>query len=67
MITNNFPRSEIDQDAQRRRALAKVYSLLIRLAEEPENQPFLPDHISEGKEKIEEPTSIQADPSNMKV
>jgi hypothetical protein len=64
MIPNNSPFSKIAPDAERRRVLAKVYSLLIRLAE---NQPILPDLISEERAKIEEPTSIQADPSNMKV
>ncbi len=64
MITKDFPIVEIDQDIQRRRALAKVYSLLIRLAED---QPILPDIISEEGEKIEERPSVQADPSFMKV
>ena len=64
MIRKDFPFSKIDPDVERRRVLAKVYSLLIRLAE---NQPILPDLINEEKEKIEELVPIQADPSNMKV
>jgi hypothetical protein len=62
MITKDFPLLDIDQDAQRRSALAKVYSLLIRLAEKSENQPILPDLLGE-EAMIEEPTSIQVDPS----
>jgi hypothetical protein len=35
MIQNNFP-PKLDQDAERKRALAKVYSILLRIAEEHE-------------------------------
>ena len=41
MTTNNFQMTKIDQDAERRRALAKVYSLLLKLAEKEENRPSL--------------------------
>ena len=60
MIPTNFLHSHIDRDAERRRALGKVYSLLIRLAEEAENHTALPDIVSE-EEKIGEPTSMGAD------
>lgn len=46
-----------DQDTQRRQVLAKVYSLLIRLAEEAE-QPAT-DSLIANKEKNEKPTLIQ--------
>jgi len=38
MIANNFPLTKVDQAAERRRVLAKVYGLLIRLAEQAENK-----------------------------
>lgn len=37
MIPPDFPPFEMDDDAERRRILAKVYDLLIRLAEEVED------------------------------
>ena len=53
--------SQIDQEAKRRQVLAKVYSLLIRLAEKAENHTDIPDVVTE-QEKIGELTPIQADP-----
>lgn len=50
---------QIDRDAKRRRVLAKVYGLLIKLAEEAENQAPLPDIVSEEEGSIVEPTPIQ--------
>ena len=43
MISNNSSFTKTDIDAQRRRALGKVYALLIRLAEEREKQKTLPE------------------------
>ena len=66
MIQTNSPFSPIDQEAERRRILAKVYSLLIRLAEASENKPTVPDLV--GVEiKIEEPNSARPDPSTKEV
>jgi hypothetical protein len=47
MIPKDFPPTEIDQDTRRRRALAKVYSLLIRLAEQAEKDNMFPNVLSE--------------------
>ena len=43
---------QIDADAERRRALAKIYSLLIRLAEKSEEPKLLTSHV-EGDKKGE--------------
>ena len=43
MISTNSSFTQIDIDTQRRRALGKVYALLIRLAEEREQQKALPE------------------------
>ena len=66
MIPNNSPFSKIDPDAERRRILAKVYSLLIRLAEASENKPTVPDLVG-AEIKIEEPNSARPDPSTKEV
>ena len=51
--------SQLDTDEERRQALAKVYSLLIRLAEEAEKSTKLSDsHPKE--EKFEDPISTEA-------
>lgn len=50
MIPKNFPLPELDRDAQRRHALAKVYRLLIRLAEKAEKETVLPNIPSEKQE-----------------
>ena len=52
MIPKDFPQSEMDQDIRRRRALAKVYSLLIRLAEQAEKETILPNLLSEKPEQL---------------
>jgi hypothetical protein len=44
MIQPNSILPSIDPDANRRRALAKVYSLLLRLAEEAENTSIISDN-----------------------
>ena len=41
MTTNNFQMTKINPDAERRRALAKVYSLLLKLAEKAESKESL--------------------------
>ena len=38
-----------DQDAERRRALSKVYSLLIRLAKETEHIPMITNNSNDEK------------------
>jgi hypothetical protein len=54
MIQTSSVFPEKDKDAERRRALGKVYSLLLRLAEEAEKQTALSSIIT-GEEKIGEP------------
>ena len=53
MIQTSSVFPERDKDAERRRALGKVYSLLLRLAEEAKKQNALSSTIAE--EKIGEP------------
>jgi hypothetical protein len=53
MITTDFPQTHIDQDAERRYALAKVYGLLIRLAEETDDLAALPDTAITEEEAVE--------------
>ena len=52
MIPKNFPPADDDRDAQRRRALAKVYRLLIRLAEQTEKETILPDIPSQKQDEL---------------
>ena len=59
MIPTNSPSTQIDQDSERRRALAKVYDLLIKLAEEADNQKTLPDTVIAEEGSISEPTPEQ--------
>ena len=59
MNPTNSPPTQIDHDAERRRALAKVYDLLIKLAEEQEQQPVILDNASEVEGKIVEPIPVQ--------
>jgi hypothetical protein len=59
MIPTDFQQTHIDQNAERRYALAKVYGLLIRLAEEAEYQTALPETITSEKEESMEPTPAQ--------
>jgi hypothetical protein len=63
MIPKDFPPSEMDQDTRRRRALAKVYSLLLRLAEQAEKETILPNLLSEKPEQFNDPNSIQGNKS----
>jgi hypothetical protein len=53
MISTNSSFTPIDKDIQRRRALAKVYSFLIKLAEEKENKKEPSETV-----KAEEKTSV---------
>ncbi len=53
MISTNSSFTPIDKDIQRRRALAKVYSLLIKLAEEKANTKELSETV-----KAEVETSV---------
>jgi hypothetical protein len=59
MIPKDFPLSEIDQDT-RRRALAKVYTLLIRLAEQAEKETVLPNLRSEKQEQSSDANSVRS-------
>ena len=61
MTTNNFLISKIDSDAERRRALAKVYSLLLNLAEKAESQSSLTNMTVEEKTTRSESISPQHD------
>ena len=55
MITTNSSFSPIDKDLQRRQALAKVYNLLIKLAEERENQKELTETGKEQEVEVSVP------------
>jgi hypothetical protein len=55
MIQINFPPQNIEE--QRRRALSKVYALLIRLAEEAENRAT-PSVIDSDEKKVAKTTSV---------
>ena len=67
MIASNTSFPKIDRDAERRRALAKVYSLLIRLAEKSENDSALPDNAETEEEKIGESLPVQVEPVNEEI
>ena len=60
MIQSNSILPSVDIDADRRSALAKVYSLLLRLAEEAENNsivsenPTIEETDSTGKDNFKE-------------
>ena len=60
MITDNLLITKIDLDAERRRALAKVYSLLLRLAESAEKKAINIELLRE--KKAEESTSAEINP-----
>jgi len=51
MTPKNFPLTDIDPDTRRRRALAKVYRLLISLAEQAEKETILPNIPSQKKDE----------------
>ena len=55
MISNNTSFTQIDIDTQRRRALAKVYALLLRLAEEREKQKALPETAKQEEVEVSVP------------
>ena len=59
MTLNNLPSLHDDKDADRRRVLAQVYDLLIRLAEEAERQAVPPDTVIEDAVNVAEPTPVQ--------
>ena len=48
--------TQFDPDKERRLALAKVYRILIELAEEAENEAVDPNGNEAGDEKTEEPS-----------
>ena len=56
---NNALFPQRDFDGERRRALAKVYRLLLRLAEEAENQKPATEMVREEETLLVEPTPIQ--------
>jgi len=58
--------SPIDKDAERRRALGKVYRLLLRLAEEAENQALSSD-TSGKEEKYGESAPAGTDPVDKEI
>ena len=55
MIATNPAITPIDNDTQRRRALAKVYELLIKLAEKREKQKALPETVEEQEVEVSVP------------
>jgi hypothetical protein len=55
MISTNSSFTPIDKDAQRRRALGKVYALLIKLAEEREKQKALPETAKQEEVEVSVP------------
>ena len=57
---------QTDKDTKRRQVLAKVYSLLIRLAEESENRPILPILVGE-EAMVEVPILSETDASTKEV
>ena len=61
MIQTNPAFSSKDPDNKRRQALAKVYSLLIRLAEEAEKLAQATKNPSE-QPKVMEPVSVMKNP-----
>ena len=55
MIKTNSISPQLDPITERRRALAKVYALLLRLAEEAERKNSSPENTNTGQEKVSEP------------
>jgi hypothetical protein len=55
MISNNPAFTQTDIETQRRRALGKVYALLIRLAEEREKQKALPETAKQEEVEVSVP------------
>jgi len=52
---------QVDKVASRQRVLARVYGLLMRLAEETEKQTLVPDIADDEIEMIVEPGPVQLD------
>ena len=67
MITTNSSFPQIDRDAERRRALAKIYSLLISLVEKSENNAALPENADLAEKKVGETLPIQVEPVNEEI
>jgi hypothetical protein len=59
-----FKYDPLNPETTRRRTLEKVYALLIRLAEEKENQTALPDHFSEETGKADEQPTTEMEACN---
>ena len=55
MISTNYSFTPTDKDLQRRRAFAKVYELLIRLAEEREKQKALSETVKQEEVEVSVP------------
>ncbi len=62
MIATNSPLTQTEQEVNRRQVLVMIYKLLIRLAEESENQTVLLELISKEEQKIEKPALAGTDP-----
>ena len=56
-MNQSFSFSVLNKDQERRRALAKIYALLVKLADEAENRAT-PPVIESEEEKVTEPTSV---------
>ncbi len=67
MIRTSSPLPPANHSSERGRILAKVYSLLISLAEDAENHAALPEIISAEEVKIVEPNPLQACPINEEI
>ena len=55
MISTNSSFTQTDIETKRRRALGKVYALLIRLAEEREKQKALPETAKQEEVEVSVP------------
>jgi len=64
-INSSFP--EFDSDAKRRRAMAKVYRLLVRLAEEAEHQTASPHIVNTEEGKIEQSMPLLVESRNEEI
>ena len=63
MISANSSFTPKDKDLQRRRALAKVYELLIKLAEEREKQKALPETPKQEEVEVSVPLKNNIPPA----
>jgi hypothetical protein len=64
MIATNTPISQIDQDTNQRQILAKIYKLLIRLAEESQAQLLSGEITAEEKQETNVLPDLTSTPSN---